>query len=76
MSLKTDLPKCGRSSTFQKVQCKIQGSECPENTKEKISWSLLNKKGMVHGTCRNNYKQTCKYVLNDNAHGTNYFLKW
>jgi hypothetical protein len=36
MSLKTYLPKCGRSSTFQKVQCKIQGSECPENTKEKI----------------------------------------
>jgi hypothetical protein len=36
MSLKTYVPKCGRSSTFQKVQCKIQGSECPENTKEKI----------------------------------------
>jgi hypothetical protein len=36
MSLKTYLPKCGNSSTFQKVQCKIQGSECPENTKEKI----------------------------------------
>jgi hypothetical protein len=36
MSLKTYLPKCGRSSTFQKVQCKIQGSDYPENTKEKI----------------------------------------
>jgi len=36
MSLKTYIPNCGRSSTVQKVQCKIQGSECPENTKEKI----------------------------------------
>ncbi len=70
MSLKTYLPKCGRSSTFQKVQCKIHGSDCPENTKEKIQ---LTRKGWFMDTCKNNYKQTCKYVLNDNAHGTNYF---
>jgi hypothetical protein len=41
MSLKTYLPKCGRSSTFQKVQCQIQGSDCPENTKEKIKLTIM-----------------------------------
>jgi hypothetical protein len=46
MSLKTYFPKCGRSRTFQKVQCKIQGIECPENTKEKIKLIITNKKGI------------------------------
>jgi len=41
MSFKTYLPKRGRSSTFQKVQRKIQGSECPENTKEKIKLTIM-----------------------------------
>jgi hypothetical protein len=31
---------------ISKGQCKIQGIECPENTKEKIKLIITNKKGI------------------------------
>jgi hypothetical protein len=58
---------------FKRYNAKFRAVSVLKIQKKKSSWSLLNKKGMVHGTCKNNYKQTCKCVLNDNAHGTYYF---
>jgi len=70
-------------SKMWKVQYISKGTM--QNSGQWVSWKYKRKnqadhywtrKGMVHGICRNNYKQTCIYILNDNAQGTNYFLKW
>jgi hypothetical protein len=48
-----------RSSTFQKVQCKIQGSDYPENTKEKIKLTrkrwFMELAGIITGKLANTF---------------------